>query len=200
MTQEGSNVTVSAVVGNFDDAQTGVKNIFRHQKPGQLLVVNLENDYTKKMADEVNGQTVRFFSSKTVLPNLLNAIGRSDLFMKVDLSKIPLILVVLAITIPISVEAMVWGSLFNTFVCFFINTYYPGKLFGYGAWQQIKDWKYIFLSLLIMAIVVILYLQCMDNVWIQFIGGGIIGCLTYIICCFKFKVIDWATIQSFRKR
>lgn len=132
--------------------------------------------------------------------NLLNAIGRSDLFMKVDLSKIPLILIVLAITIPISVEAMVWGSLFNTFVCFFINTYYPGKLFGYGAWQQIKDWKYIFLSLLIMAVVVILYLQCIDNVWIQFIGGGIIGCLTYIACCFKFKVIDWATIQSFRKR
>ena len=132
--------------------------------------------------------------------NLLNAIGRSDLFMKVDLSKIPLILIVLAITIPISVEAMVWGSLFNTFVCFFINTFYPGKLFGYGAWQQIKDWKYIFLSLLIMAVVVILYLQCIANVWIQFIGGGIIGCLAYITCCFKFKVIDWATIQSFRKR
>ena len=28
VTQEGSNVTVSAVRGNFDDAQTGVKNIF----------------------------------------------------------------------------------------------------------------------------------------------------------------------------
>jgi len=28
VTQEGSNVTVSAVYGNFDDAQTGVKNIF----------------------------------------------------------------------------------------------------------------------------------------------------------------------------
>ncbi len=27
-TQEGSNVSVSAIVGNFDDAQTGVKNIF----------------------------------------------------------------------------------------------------------------------------------------------------------------------------
>lgn len=132
--------------------------------------------------------------------NLLNAIGRSDLFMKVDLSKIPLILIVLAITIPISIKAIVLGSLFNTFVCYFINTYYPGKLFGYGAWEQIKDWKYIFLSMLVMAVVVILYLQCIDNVWIQFIGGGIIGCLTYIACCFKLKVIDWATIQSFRKR
>lgn len=131
--------------------------------------------------------------------NLLNAIGRSDLFMKIDLSKIPLILTVLAITIPISVEAIVWGSLFNTFVCFFINTYYPGKLFGYGAWQQIKDWKYIFLSLLIMIIVVTCYLYCINNVWLQFIGGGIIGFGTYLVCCFKLNLLDWATIQSFRK-
>lgn len=132
--------------------------------------------------------------------NLLNAIGRSDLFMKVDLSKIPLILIVLAITIPISVKAIVLGSLFNTFVCFFINTYYPGKLFGYGAWKQIKDWKYIFLSLIIMAVVVILYLQIVSNAWVQFIGGGIIGILTYIACCFKLKLLDWSTIKSFRKR
>lgn len=131
--------------------------------------------------------------------NLLNAIGRSDLFMKIDLSKIPLILIILAITIPISVKAIVIGSLIDTFICFFINTYYPGKLFGYGAWEQIKDWKYIFLSLIIMAIIVILYLQCFSNVWIQFIGGGIIGCLTYISCCFKFKMIDWTTIKSFKK-
>lgn len=132
--------------------------------------------------------------------NLLNAIGRSDLFMKIDLSKIPLILIILAITIPISVKAIVIGSLIDTFICFFINTYYPGKLFGYGAWEQIKDWKYIFLSLIIMAIIVILYLQCFSNVWIQFIGGGIIGCLTYITCCFKFKMIDRSTIKSFKKK
>lgn len=131
--------------------------------------------------------------------NLLNAIGRSDLFMKIDLSKIPLILVILAITIPISVKAIVIGNLIDTFICFFINTYYPGKLFGYGAWQQIKDWKYISCSILIMTIVVILYLQCFSNVWVQFVGGGIIGCFTYIICCFKFKMIDWNTIKSLRK-
>ena len=130
--------------------------------------------------------------------NLLNAIGRSDLFMKIDLSKIPLILVILAITIPISVEAIVIGNLFNTFICFFINTYYPGKLFGYGAWEQIKDWKYIFLSLLIMTSIVLIYLHFIDNIWLQFIGGGIIGCVAYIACCLKFKMIDWGTIKSFR--
>ena len=37
VTQEGNNVTVSAVRGNFDDAQTGVKNIFNACADGKLL-------------------------------------------------------------------------------------------------------------------------------------------------------------------
>ena len=36
VTQEGNNVTVCAVVGNFDDAQTGVKNIFAAAENGCL--------------------------------------------------------------------------------------------------------------------------------------------------------------------
>jgi len=36
VTQEGSNVAVCAVVGNFDDAQTGVKNIFAAGVDGRL--------------------------------------------------------------------------------------------------------------------------------------------------------------------
>lgn len=37
VTQEGENVTVSAVVGNFDDAQTGVKRIFAACRDGKLM-------------------------------------------------------------------------------------------------------------------------------------------------------------------
>ena len=36
VTQEGNNVAVCAVVGNFDDAQTGVKNIFASAENGRL--------------------------------------------------------------------------------------------------------------------------------------------------------------------
>ena len=40
VTQEGSNVTVCAVRGNFDDAQTGVKNIFASAIDGRLPAGN----------------------------------------------------------------------------------------------------------------------------------------------------------------
>lgn len=122
--------------------------------------------------------------------NILNAIGRSDLFMKLDFSKAPLILVVLAITIPISVEAITIGSFCISFICFFINAYLPGRIFGYGAIKMIHDWRYIFLSIAIMVLVVFAFLHMISNVWLQLFGGGIIGLIVYIVCCLMFKLID----------
>ena len=122
--------------------------------------------------------------------NILNAVGRSDLFMKLDFSKAPLTIIILAITIPISVEAIVIGSFVDSFLCFFINAYLPGRMFGYGAWQQLKDWKYIILSILFMSVAVYLFMQVVQDVWLQLLVGGTIGIVVYSACCYFFKVID----------
>ena len=122
--------------------------------------------------------------------NILNAVGRSDLFMKLDFSKAPLILAILAITIPIGVEAITIGSFFTSFICFFINAYLPGRIFGYGAIKMIQDWRYIFLSIAIMVLAVFVFLQMISNVWLQLFGGGVIGLIVYIVCCLMFKLID----------
>ena len=122
--------------------------------------------------------------------NILNAVGRSDLFMKLDFSKAPLTIIILAITIPISVEAIVIGSFVDSFFCFFINAYLPGRMFGYGAWQQLKDWKYIILSILLMSVAVYLFMLVVQNVWLQLFIGGTIGIVVYSACCYFFKVID----------
>ena len=122
--------------------------------------------------------------------NILNAVGRSDLFMKLDFSKAPLILVVLSITIPIGVEAITIGSFCTSFICFFINAYLPGKMFGYGAFKMIYDWRYIFLSLGVMVIAVLLFLHFVTNIWLQLLGGGIIGLVVYAAFCYMFKVGD----------
>ena len=122
--------------------------------------------------------------------NILNAIGRSDLFMKLDFSKAPLILIVLAITIPISVEAITIGSFCISFICFFINAYLPGRLFGYGAINMIRDWRDIFLSLGAMVLAVLTFLHFVTDIWLQLFGGGIIGVVVYGTCCLMFKVVD----------
>lgn len=132
--------------------------------------------------------------------NILNAIGRSDLFMKIDFIKTPMVIIALAITIPIGVEAVVWGNLATTVISFFVNTYYPKKIFGYGALEQIKDYKYIIISLLLMSGVVLLFVGFVSNPWIQLLCGCLIGVVVYISACLAFKVIDTEMIKNLLKR
>ncbi len=122
--------------------------------------------------------------------NVLNAVGRADLYLKLDLSKLPLTIIVLWITIPRGVEAITIGVFIESFICFFINAYLPGRMFGYGAWAQIRDWKGILVSAAIMAGAVWGFLKLFSNVWVQLIGGAILGLGVYVGCCFLFKVID----------
>lgn len=130
--------------------------------------------------------------------NILNAVGRSDLFMKLDFSKAPLVILMLIITIPISVKAICIGNFITSFICFFINAYLPGRMFGYGAFQQIKDWRFIILSLIIMAALVLLVTHFLDNVWLKLIVGGTVGVGSYIGCCFLFGVINQDMMQMIK--
>lgn len=141
-----------------------------------------------------------FTPLSSVNMNILNAVGRSDLFMKLDFTKAPLIILTLVITIPISVEAICIGSFVNSFICFFINAYLPGRMFGYGAWQQIKDWKYILLSLLIMTMLVYSFIYFVENMWLQLFVGGTIGVIAYIVCCYFFGVINDEMLQMIKLR
>ncbi len=134
--------------------------------------------------------------------NILNAVGRSDLFLIVDLVKAPLTIIWLVVTVPMGLKAMVIGDFICTFICFFINAYLPGKMFGYGALQQLKDWAFIFLSLGIMAVCVFGFTRLFDNLWIQLIGGGLIGVAAYALSCFFLGVVDseLLSLLKFRKK
>lgn len=128
--------------------------------------------------------------------NILNAVGRSDLYMKIDFSKTPIVLTILFITIPLGINAIVWGNLIATIIAFFINGYLPGKLFGYGAIQEIKDWKYIFLSIVIMTVCVYLTQILFSNIYLQLFIGLIIGIVTYLASCIIFKQYEIKEIAN----
>lgn len=122
--------------------------------------------------------------------NLLNAIGRSDLFMKVDLSKLPLEIIILIITIPLGIKAVVIGNLISAIIGFFINTYYPGKYFGYGGLKQLRDSIRIFIALIIMCIGTICTISLFNSALLQLIIGSIVGIVLYILGCILLNIID----------
>lgn len=112
--------------------------------------------------------------------NMLNAIGRSDLFLKIDLLKLPLTIITMVITLPISVKAVVIGNFINTFVCYFINAYLPGRLFNFGAISQLKIfWKTI-LATVIMAVITILFMRLTALPILKLINGGLSAIVSYL--------------------
>jgi len=111
--------------------------------------------------------------------NILNAIGRSDLFLKVDLSKLPITLGALILAVPYGIEAVAWSMVVTSAIAFFINAYFPGKLFGFGALSQIKLlWRYAF-SAAIMYYVVSFVSH--ESVFILMTYKSIVGFLSYFM-------------------
>lgn len=122
-----------------------------------------------------------FLAHNTLNMNVLNAIGRSDLFLKVDCVKIPFILITMAITFPISLKAVVIGKAVSCLIYFFINAYIPGKLFGFGPLKQLAcSWKYIVSTIIMAFCVHLVDIIIVSNI-ISLIVGILMGVLIYTI-------------------
>lgn len=113
--------------------------------------------------------------------NLLQVKGRSDLFLKLEIYKKILGIVVLIITAPISVAAMCYGMVFSSFVCLFINTYYSRHLIGVGFKMQIIDIFPSLINSVVMFFVVHLVISAFDNELLRLLIGGIAALLMYMI-------------------
>lgn len=132
--------------------------------------------------------------------NILNAVGRSDLFLKVDLSKFPMIVVALVVTIPISLEAVVIGQVITSFISYFINAYLPGKLYGYGALRQLKDTGKIILVNIIMVYITLIVVNYFEVNIIKIVTGISVAATSYFFLSYFLKVEELAEINSlFRK-
>jgi len=116
--------------------------------------------------------------------NLLNAIGRSDLFLKIDVSKIPIIIATMAITFPISLKAVAIGQVVTAFIYYYMNTFMIGRLYSFGAFKQLTCcWKGI-VSTVIMAIIVFFVNHFISSNLLSLFIGIISGVLVYSLMLF----------------
>ena len=80
-----------------------------------------------------------FYPIHTANLNAIKAMGRSDLFLKLEIIKKIIGLVALVITVPISVMAMGYSLLFTSLASQIINSWPNKKLLNYGYLEQLKD-------------------------------------------------------------
>lgn len=69
----------------------------------------------------------------------INALGRSDIFLKLELIKFVIGLVILALTMPYGIYAIAVGGTFSGLTSMYVNAYPNKILLNYSFWQQLKD-------------------------------------------------------------
>lgn len=128
--------------------------------------------------------------------NILNAIGRSDLFMKIDFAKLPLTIITMVITIPLGVKAIVIGNFINTFICYFINAYLPGKMFNFGVKAQFRIFYKIAIATSIMALSVWVSMHCFDQMIVKLLIGIFTGIVSYSFASKLLHISEFMEIKN----
>ena len=71
--------------------------------------------------------------------NMLQVQGRSDLFLKLEIVKKIIAIGPILLGVFISIEWMLWGSVLTGLFSYWLNSFYSGKMIGYGSLAQLRD-------------------------------------------------------------
>lgn len=115
--------------------------------------------------------------------NLLKVLGRSDLFLKIEIYKQILVLIVILIAFKYGVIGLLISIIVHSFLGFFINTYYTNRLIGYGPKKQLLDLlPFLILSIISSGLMFCIYSVLGNfNLFMQLLLPMIAGVIFYIL-------------------
>lgn len=131
-----------------------------------------------------------------VSSNLLYAVGRTDLTLKQEYVKVSVRVILLIIALPYGILWIAIAELIATCIHYFINTYYPGKLFGFGAFNQLKDMSKVILVGLIMLIIGYVATVLINNHTLKLIVVIPLCAFTYYYGLSIFKIQELKLLQN----
>lgn len=141
-----------------------------------------------------------FYPLHTANLNAIKAMGRSDLFLKLEIIKKVIGVAVLAITLPYGVYAMALSLLFTSVLSQLINSWPNAKLLGYSYAKQLKDMLPAILLSIVMGLVVypISFFGWSD--WLTLPVQVIVGAAVYIAGSVVFKLDSFNYLLSILKK
>ena len=83
--------------------------------------------------------SMSFYPLHALNLNMLQVLGRSDIFLYIEIIKKIITVFPLCLGIFVSIYWMLWGSVLVGIISFFLNSYYTGKQLNYSSWKQLLD-------------------------------------------------------------
>lgn len=128
--------------------------------------------------------------------NAIKAMGRSDMYLKLEIIKKSGGLLLIISSMHISVFAMAISSIVYTIFASVVNSFPNKKLLDYSYWEQIKDILPSFVLSASMAIIV--YLLPLDflNIYAELIIKIIVGAVIYVLGSICFKLESFTYVKN----
>lgn len=137
-----------------------------------------------------------FYPLHSINLNMLQVQGRSDLFLGLEIIKKIISIIPLSICIIYGVLPMLYVNLFTTFICFFLNSYFSGKLLGYTSWMQLKDIAPSYGLALFISFSVYLLKYIPLTEWIILPIQLVFGAFLFFFVCINTKMQEYQEIRS----
>lgn len=137
-----------------------------------------------------------FLPIHTTNLNAINALGRSDLFLKLEIAKKIVGLIILFSTMWFGVLVMAYSLLLSSFISQIINTWPNKKLLNYGYLEQLKDiLPNIILSVFMGLLVSLINYIPIDEV-LKLIIQIPAGIIIYVLFSYIFKIQSFIFIKE----
>lgn len=120
---------------------------------------------------------------------ILQVKGRSDLFLRLEIIKKLILVVIIAVSIFYGFKALLLGYVLASIIALFINTHYAGSIINYTMKQQLFDIFPIFIFSILMGIIVFFVnnsLEDFNNITRLIISSSF-GIIIYVFLAYKFK-------------
>lgn len=119
---------------------------------------------------------------------LLQAVGRSDLFLRLEIFKKTISIGILLFTLQYGLFWICIGRLVYSIIALMINMYYTVDIIGKSYIDQVKDWFPTLVVTVIMGVGVYLSVYHIAYPILQLLVGVIVGAVLYVLLSFLFKL------------
>ena len=128
--------------------------------------------------------------------NMLQVLGRSDLFLGLEVIKKMIGIAPLAVGAFVGILPMLYLNILLTILSFFLNSHYSGRLIGYSSWMQIKDIAPSYGVAVITAFSVYFFKYLPLSYWIILPLQIVVGILVFTSICRKTEMKEFHEMCS----
>lgn len=138
--------------------------------------------------------TYMFRPLHTANLNAIKALGKSDVFLKLEIIKKIFAFSILAVTAPISVKAMAYSFIATSFANQIIHAWPNKKLLGYGYLEQLKDMAPSITIAVFMGACIYPIQFLFQSDLITLIVQFVLGVMIYVIASIAFRLDEFYII------